>query len=134
MLRWFVPDGIGKASELANSAKPGGFDWPCHGPPVKPFSSKGTALDTRKLAKIVGHEGERSGDVYKITIGRDDLAMKEHGAAINARMGLNIWAAFTGTQEDAVVAGDLAMREEEVTPFSKLCAKTKSMRWRSTTR
>ena len=42
--------------------------------------------------------------------------MKEHGAAINARMGLNTWAAFVGTQEDAVVAGDVAMLETEVTP------------------
>jgi len=30
--------------------------------------------------------------------------MKEHGAVINTRMGLNTWAAFTGTQEDAVRA------------------------------
>jgi hypothetical protein len=34
--------------------------------------------------------------------------MKDHGAVINARMGLNTWAAFTGTEEDAVVAGDVA--------------------------
>jgi hypothetical protein len=61
--------------------------------------------------------------VYKITIGRDDLAMKEHGAAINARMGLNTWAAFTGTQEDAVIAGDVAMLENEVTPVLKALRK-----------
>ena len=47
--------------------------------------------------------------MYKITVGRDDLGMKEHGAVFNARMGLNTWAAFTGTQEDAVIAGDVAM-------------------------
>ena len=44
-------------------------------------------------------------------MGRDDLGMKEHGAAINASMGLNTWAAFTGPQEDAVIAGDVAMLE-----------------------
>jgi hypothetical protein len=83
----------------------------------------GTALDSAKLAKIVGHEGEQSGAVYKITVGRDDFAMKEHGATINARMGLNTWAAFVGTQEDAVVAGDIAMLENEVTPVLKALRK-----------
>jgi hypothetical protein len=57
--------------------------------------------------------------VWKITIGRDDVALKEMGATINARMGLNTWAAFYGTMDDAVVAGDVAMRESEVTPVLK---------------
>jgi len=112
--------GMGRASELARSLKPA-LDLIGHvnAPTVASFSMKGTSLDTSKLAKIIGHEGEQSGDVYKITIGRDDLGMKEHGAVINARMGLNTWAAFTGTQEDAVVAGDIAMLEAEVTPVLK---------------
>jgi hypothetical protein len=42
-----------------------------------------------KIAKIVGHKGERNGPIYKITIGRDDLDVKEMGAKINARLGLN---------------------------------------------
>jgi hypothetical protein len=41
------------------------------------------------------------------------------GATINARMGLNTWAAFYGTDADAVVAGDVAMLESEVTPVLK---------------
>ena len=116
--------GMGKASDLAQSVKPA-LALIGHGtaPAIAPFSSKGTPLDRTKLAKIVGHEGEQSGDVYKITIGRDDLAMEEHGATINARMGLNTWAAFTGTQEDAVVAGDVAMLESEVTSVLKALRK-----------
>jgi hypothetical protein len=73
-------------------------------------------LDGARLGKLVGHEGEQSGSVYKITIGRPDLPLKEMGATINARMGLNTWAAFYGSDADAVVAGDVAMRAEEVTP------------------
>ncbi len=76
-----------------------------------PASTGGSALDTAKLAKIVDHEGEQSAAVYKITIGRDDLGMKDHVATINARMGSNTWAAFVGTQEDAAIAGDIAMLE-----------------------
>lgn len=37
------------------------------------------------------------------------------GAAIDARMGLNTWAAFVGTDQRAAVAGDVAMLENEVT-------------------
>jgi hypothetical protein len=34
----------------------------------------------------VGHQGEKNGPVYKITVGRDDLNVTEMGAKINARM------------------------------------------------
>ena len=52
-------------------------------------------------------------------MGRDDLAVKEMGATINARMGLNTWAAFFGSNDDAAVAGDIAMLETEVQPTLK---------------
>jgi hypothetical protein len=116
--------GMGKAADLARRVKPG-LDLIGHVTPTANASpsSGGTPLDTAKLAKIVGHEGEQSGAVYKITVGRDDLGMKEHGATINARMGLNTWAAFVGTQEDAAIAGDVAMLENEVMPVLKALRK-----------
>ncbi len=83
-------------------------------------SSSGTGqLDTAKIAKIVGHQGEQNGAVYKITIGRDDLKIEEMGARINSRMGLNTWAAFAGSDQNAAVAGDVAMLENEVQPVLK---------------
>ncbi len=116
--------GMGKAADLARRVKPG-LDLIGHVKPaaLAPATSGGTPLDTAKLAKIAGQEGEQSGAVYKITVGRDDLGMKEHGAVINARMGLNTWAAFVGTQEDAAIAGDVAMLEDEVTPVLKALRK-----------
>jgi hypothetical protein len=116
--------GMGKAADLAQRVKPG-LDLIGHVKPetASPASAGSTPLDTAKLAKITGHEGEQTGAVYKITVGRDDLGMKEHGAVINARMGLNTWAAFVGTQEDAAVAGDVAMLETEVTPVLKALRK-----------
>ena len=80
-------------------------------------------MDTARIAAIVGRPGEQSGAVYKITIGRDDLKLTEMGAAINARMGLNTWAAFTGTDASAAIAGDIAMLETEVTPVLKVLRK-----------
>jgi hypothetical protein len=118
--------GMGKAADLAKRLKPG-VDLIGHAPvaAAAPASSGSAAtLDTAKIAKIVGHEGEQSGAVYKITVGRDDLNVKEHGATINARMGLNTWAAFVGTEEDAAVAGDVAMLENEVTPVLKALRKS----------
>jgi len=76
-------------------------------------------LDAEGLAKIVGFPGEQSGAVYKITIARSDVTVKEMGATINARMGLNTWAAFYGSDADAVVAGDVAMLDSEMTPVLK---------------
>ena len=76
-------------------------------------------IDTAKIARIAGHDGEQTGPVYKITVGRDDLKLKEMGANINSRMGLNTWAAFFGSDANAEVAGDIAMLSQEVTPVLK---------------
>jgi hypothetical protein len=77
-------------------------------------------LNTAASEKILGHTGELlAGGVYKFTIGRDDVKLKEMGATINARMGLNTWAAFIGTDDVATIAGDLAMLEDEATPVLK---------------
>ncbi len=110
--------GRGTASELARRLEPA-IDWiddsarKRGAPSAVALEGK---LDTARIARIVGHAGETNGAVYKITIGRPDVDLREHGAVINARMGLNTWAAFVGADEDAMVAGDVAMLEHEVTP------------------
>jgi len=117
--------GHGKAEDLARMAKPAldliGKGTPQHQSSVTGASSSvaGGTIDTPKIAKLVGHEGEQNGQVYKITIGRDDINLKEIGATINARMGLNTWAAFFGTDANAEIAGDVAMLAQEVTPVLK---------------
>jgi hypothetical protein len=110
--------GHGKAVDLANEIKPA-LDLIGHATPPSSSAPAKSNLDTAAIAKIVGHQGEQTGAVYKITLGRDDLIVKEMGATINTRMGLNTWAAFVGTNEDAAVAGDVAMLESEVTPTLK---------------
>jgi hypothetical protein len=87
--------------------------------PAAAAAPQGPPLDTAALAAVVGARGEQTGAVYKITIGRADVKVTEMGAEIGARMGLNTWAAFTGTAEDAVVAGDVAMLASEVSPVLK---------------
>ena len=116
--------GMGTAADLATHLKPvlAIIDKAAASAPAATATtgaSPAPAMDTAALAKIVGHAGEQNGAVYKITIGRPDIDVREHGAAINARMGLNTWAAFTGTDADAMVAGDVAMLEGEVTRVVK---------------
>lgn len=116
--------GHGKAADLANEMKPaldliGKTKSAEASNKQKPPNEKQVTLDTERIAKIVGHAGEQNGGVYKITVGRDDLDVKEMGATINSRMGLNTWAAFVGTNDDAAIAGDVAMLEGEVTPTLK---------------
>lgn len=117
--------GHGKAADLARRAKPAidliGQGSPQHQNTVSggnPSVSEGQ-IDTAAIAKLIGHEGEQSGPVYKITIGRDDIKIKEMGATINARMGLNTWAAFFGSDSNAEIAGDVAMLAKEVAPVLK---------------
>jgi hypothetical protein len=117
--------GHGKAADLARMVKPAvdliGHGQPSHGGTVTGGGAQivGGTLDVARLARIAGHEGEQSGQVYKITVGRDDLKIKEMGAAINSRMGLNTWAAFYGTDANAEIAGDIAMLDHEVAPVLK---------------
>ncbi len=116
--------GHGTPADLARKLKPA-FDLigkgaaPATAAAASASSASGEKIDTAKIAQIVGTQGEQTGDVYKITIGRDDLKLTEMGAPINARMGLNTWAAFVGTNENAAIAGDIAMTAREVTPVLK---------------
>jgi Domain of Unknown Function (DUF1259) len=111
--------GMGSAADLAQRLKPALALIPT--PPASPAPSPSApaSLDAAALAKTIGHDGEQTGPVYKITIGRADIDLREHGAKINARMGLNTWAAFAGTDANAMVAGDVAMLASEVTPVLK---------------
>ncbi len=115
--------GHGQPAELATKLQPAmaligrGAAPPSGTAPAT--SSAAPALDVAKIVDIVGTAGEQTGDVYKITIGRDDLEITEMGAPINARMGLNSWAAFVGTNRQAAIAGDVAMLAREMTPVLK---------------
>lgn len=110
--------GMGRAADIAARLKPAidviNQAIARAGAPASAASPGAPSLDGAALAKIVGHDGEQNGPVYKITIGRPDIDLREHGAVINARMGLNTWAAFAGTPGDAMVAGDVAMLESEL--------------------
>jgi hypothetical protein len=71
-----------------------------------------TTLDPKKIeAALGGPKGELSNGVYKVVVGR---TTKMGGHTVGKAMGVNTWAAFAGSDEQAVVDGDFAMLEGEL--------------------
>jgi hypothetical protein len=88
-------------------------------PAAAPADSVSTTIDVSKLDAILGKRGEWSKGVYKYTIGRPDVSLKDHGMGVSTYMGFNTWAAWQGSPEHAAVAGDFTMLENEVGPVLK---------------
>jgi len=60
-----------------------------------------------------------NGPTIKYTLGRKDLTILAMGAEMTPSIGLNTWAAFTGSMESAYIAGDVAMLDHEVNAVIK---------------
>jgi hypothetical protein len=75
-----------------------------------------TSLDPAKIETILHERGELKDGVYKVVVGR---TTRMHGAVMGKTMGVNTWAAFAGSDDQAVVDGDFAMLESEVQPVLK---------------
>jgi len=76
-----------------------------HNPSAGSVADVPYSIDTKKLDDIIGYKGEMSKGVYKYTIGRPDVSLKEHGVTISTFLGFNTWAAFQGSPDHAAVAG-----------------------------
>jgi len=114
--------GSGKTEEVAKKAR-AVLDKVAqsrgHNPASGSVPDVAYTIDSKKLDAILRYKGEMSKGVYKYTIGRPDVKLKEHGVAVSTFGGFNTWAAFQGTAEHAAVAGDFAMLEAEVAPVIK---------------
>lgn len=60
---------------------------------------------------ILGVKGQTNSGMYKLAIGRK---ARMHGREIDNQMGVNTWAAFAGSDDNAFVDGDFAMHESEL--------------------
>ena len=81
-----------------------------------PVAVLAQALDTAKIDQVLGRAGQKLGDVYKFGFPRTDLHVSVHGLAIKPGLALGSWAAFTGTDDDAMAMGDLVLLEDDVNP------------------
>jgi hypothetical protein len=68
-------------------------------------------ISAAPLDEVFGITGEESNGMVKFTIGRPATM---HGTRINKDMGVNTWAAFGGTDDNAIVDGDFAVTEDEL--------------------
>lgn len=90
---------------------------PPSGPP--PAKTGKDIFDVPQLNGIVKYEAAINGPTIKYTIGRADLTVTAMGAEMTAAIGLNTWASFTGSMDNAYIAGDVAMLDHEVNAVIK---------------
>jgi hypothetical protein len=80
------------------------------GPPVIGRSR----IDSSKLDAVLGTKGKAQAGMYKATFGRTVHDAMCGGCTVGSAMGINTWAGFAGTDDDAVVDGDFAVTEDEL--------------------
>ena len=80
------------------------------------------SINAAPLNEIFDMQGEAKDGMVKFTIGRP---AKMHGVNIDKDMGVNTWAAFAGSDDNAVVDGDFAVTEDELQPVLKSLLKDK---------
>jgi hypothetical protein len=83
--------------------------------PKESFGAKSlpekNSISAEPLNTIFGIKGEENNGMVKFTIGRPATM---HGVKIDKDMGVNTWAAFAGSDDDALVDGDFAVTEDEL--------------------
>src|SRR5207247_11435412 len=80
------------------------------------------SISAEPLNKIFGAQGDVKDGMVKFTIGRTAMM---HGVKIDNTMGVNTWAAFAGSDDNAIVDGDFAVIEDELQPVVKSLIKDK---------
>jgi len=80
------------------------------------------SISPEPLNKIFGTQGEAKDGMVKFTFGRPATM---HGVKIDNTMGVNTWAAFAGSDDNAVVDGDFAVTEDELKAVLKSLVKQK---------
>jgi len=75
-----------------------------------------SSLDPAKIEAVLHQKGDFKDGVYKVVVAR---TARMHGGVVGNTMGVNTWAAFAGSDDQAMVDGDFAMLESELQPVLK---------------
>jgi hypothetical protein len=81
-----------------------------------------SSITAGPLNELFGAQGESKDGMVKFTFGRP---AKMHGVTLGNSMGVNTWAAFAGSDDNAIVDGDFAVTEDELQPVLKSLLKEK---------
>src|SRR5204862_4074426 len=76
-----------------------------------------SSISAEPLQVALGAKAEAKDGMAKFVFGR--TAKMPCGCEATKEMGVNTWAAFAGTDDNAVVDGDFAMLEDELQPVLK---------------
>lgn len=79
--------------------------------PLAMISPTNTTLDPARLNTILGVKGILKDGVYKVIIGK---TAETDDYPIGSSMGLNTWAAFVGSNAEAVVNGDIVTAQSDL--------------------
>src|SRR6184192_3900423 len=88
---------------------------------AQPLPDK-SSISAAPLNEIFAMQGEAKDGMVKFTIGRPATM---HGVKIDKDMGVNTWAAFAGSDDNAIVDGDFAVTEDELQPVLRSLLKDK---------
>ena len=110
--------GMGDTSRLANGVK-AVYDRvaqvrAAQALPVSAFPGDlpaASSVSPAPIEEVFGTKSQSSNGMVKVVIGRKTTM---HGVEVGNEMGVNTWAAFAGSDQQAVVDGDFAMLESEL--------------------
>jgi hypothetical protein len=83
----------------------------------EPFASEKNAITGADIEAALGAKGQAKDGMFKVTIGRK--ATMPCGCEVGNDMGVNTWAGFAGTDQNALVDGDFVVLESELQPVLK---------------
>src|SRR5205085_11519148 len=84
------------------------------GGPALPAQS---AITGKAIEDFLGVKGQANSGMFKVVIGRTTKMPCD--CEMGKDMGVNTWAAFAGTDDNALVDGDFAVLESELQPVLK---------------
>ncbi len=80
------------------------------------------AINADSLGKTLGVKGEAKDGMFKAVFGRK--VKMDCGCEAGKEMGVNTWAAFAGSEDNALVDGDFVVLEKELQPVLKSLRKS----------
>src|SRR5947208_4610852 len=81
-----------------------------------------SSITAAPLNEIFGMQGESKDGMVKFTFGRPATM---HGVSVGKDMGVNTWAAFAGSDDNAIIDGDFAVTEDELQSTARSLIKEK---------
>src|SRR5947209_14578044 len=94
--------------------------------PARSFAASGlppkSSLTPGTIQEILGTKGEAKDGMFKATFGR--TVKMPCGCEVGKDMGVNTWAAFAGSDDNALVDGDFVVLTDELQPALKSLRKS----------